>query len=129
GGRVGALEKFEKRLARIGGLAHRLIGQDELADFLAVIRALWLDLRIGKAGRLRIGIGIKRGLAKAAIARPKAGAADLVRIGFAIDRIRNIRVAWRRGRAVAREAGDRAIEAAPEKMHRAHLADEMPAKG
>src|SRR5689334_519752 len=74
GSLVGALQKVEKRGGGVGRLAHRLIRQDEFADFLAVIRASRLDLCIGEAGRLRIGIGIEGGLAKAAIAGPKARA-------------------------------------------------------
>src|SRR5437667_3552596 len=82
GGRgVGALQEIEQQLARRGGLADRVIGQDELADLLAVIAGIRLDLGIAKAGRLRVGVAIKGGLAEAAIARPKAAAADLVRIG------------------------------------------------
>src|SRR5204863_5926012 len=127
-GLVGALQKFEQCRARVGGSANRLIGQDKFADVLVVVARARSDLGVGKAGRLRIGVGVEGGLSKAAIARPKAGAADLVRIGLAVDRIRNIRIAWRRGRAAARKARYREIEAAPEKMHRAHLADEMPAK-
>src|SRR5205814_9677576 len=116
------------RLDLIAGLAHRRIGQAEFGGVLVVVARARSDLGVGKAGRLRIGVGIKRGLAKAAIARQKARAADLVRIGLAVDRIRNIRVAWR-GRAAARKARYREIEAAPEKMHRADLADKAPAEG
>src|SRR5213075_2169682 len=43
--------------------------------------------------------------------------------------IRNVRVAWRRGRAAARKARYREIEAAPEKMYRADLPDKAPAEG
>src|ERR1051326_3247959 len=38
GSLVGALQKVEKRGGGVGRLAHRLIRQDEFADFLAVIR-------------------------------------------------------------------------------------------
>src|ERR1051325_1098575 len=129
GGLIGGLQKIEKRGGGVGGLAYRVIRQDEFADFLAVIRASRLDLCVGEAGRLRIGIGIERGLAKTAIAGPKPRTADLVRIRLAIDRIRNVWVAGWRRRAAAGKARHREIEAAPEEMHRADLAGEAGAEG
>src|SRR6185437_11226020 len=85
--------------------------------------------RLGEARRLGIGIAEERGLAEAAVARPEAAAADLVRIGFLHDPGAEVRrLAHQRGRPAPGEARDRQVEAAPEEMHRADLAEERRAE-
>src|SRR5271157_5945889 len=78
------------------------------------------DFVIRKAGRLGCGVRVKSRTLDVAPARPESGAADFVRIGFARDGIR----AGALGSATSGEARHRVIEAAPEEMDRAGLADE-----
>ena len=70
---------------RIGRVPHGVVGQQKLAKLPVEIRSLRFQRRLGKPGRRRIGIGIKRRLVVAAAARPKARARHLVRIGLAGD--------------------------------------------
>ena len=82
-----------------------------------------------KARGLGIGVGIERGIIDRAAARPEAGAADFVRIGLAGDRVGQMRhAAGMARRAAAGKARHREIEAAPEEMHRARLAEKAGAE-
>ena len=111
------------------GRAHGVVGQDEFAERLAEERRVRPHLRRAEARWLRIGIGIERRIIDRAAARPEAGAADFVRIGFAGHRIGQIRhAAGMARRAPAGEARHREIETAPEEMHRARLAEEAGAE-
>src|SRR5262249_9586250 len=74
-------------------------------------------------------IGIERRIVDRPTAGPEAGAAYLVRIGLAGDRVRQMRDAARMARrGSTREAGHREIEASPEEMHRARLAEKAGAE-
>src|SRR5579883_285796 len=75
-----------------------------------------------ESGRLGRGVGIKRRAFDLASSGPESGAAGFVRIGLARDRVGPLR------RRSAGEPSDRQIEAAPEEMHRAALADEARTK-
>src|SRR5436190_6488586 len=123
-GRVGAIAEVEQRPARRGGASHIVVLQPELAGRAVVERGVGPDRRRAELGRLGGGIGIEGRIGRGRIARPPADAADLVRVAFAGDRV-GLR---HRRRAPAGEAGDAEIEAAPEEMHRARLADEAAAE-
>src|SRR4029077_2826071 len=101
---------------------------DEFAEILGVRRRAWSDFRLAEAGGLRIGVAIEGGLSEAAIARPEAAAADLVRIRLAVGGVRDHRIAGRRRRWAAGEARHGEIEAAPKEMHRAGLAEKARPK-
>src|SRR5207302_6500646 len=79
--------------------------------------------------RLRIGIDVICGPPVAAVAGPKAAAADLVRIGLPHDPTPDIRsISCGRRRATTRKAGDRQIETTPEEMHRTDLSEKARTK-
>src|SRR5205814_6447 len=85
--------------------------------------------RVAEPWRLRIGVGIERGLRVRIAAGPEAGTADFVRIGLARDAVGQPGHAARmQRRAPAGKARDGEIETAPEKMHRAHLAEKAGAE-
>src|SRR5436190_17741211 len=48
GGGVGALQEFEQSFVRRGGLADRVVGQNEFADVLVVIAGARPDRRLAK---------------------------------------------------------------------------------
>src|SRR5208283_3491229 len=73
-----------------------------------------------KAGGLGRCVRVKRWALYVASTGPESGAADFVRIGFARDGVD----AGTLGSATSGEARHRMIEAAPEEMRRAGLADE-----
>ena len=124
-GVVGAHQERQQDAVRVTGIAHRLIGQNIFAEILVVIRFGGLNRRRGKAGRLRIGVGVKCGMGKPVIAGPEAGAAHLMRIGFLRHCVAKMGYAARmQRRPAAGKARDRQVEAAPEEMHRAAFADE-----
>src|SRR5207237_7701685 len=126
---IGGLQEFEQRLIGIISRPHGVVRQDELAERLAEERRFWLHARGAKARRLRIGIGIERGIIDCTGTRPEAGAAYFVRISLKGDRIGQVRhAAGMAGRATAGKPRHREIEAAPEEMHRARLAEEAGAE-
>jgi hypothetical protein len=90
-GLIGALQKIEQRLVRRRRGAYGIVGQDEFAQCLVEERSLRLDLRGAEARRFGIGVGIERGIVDRTATRPEAGAALLVRIGFAGDSVRQVR--------------------------------------
>ena len=91
--------------------------------------AAWRDLPVAKASRFRIGVGIEGGARKGLVSRPETGAAHLVRIGFARDVIgQSGHAAWMGRGGSSGEPRDREIEAAPEEMDRARLADKAAAE-
>src|SRR5690606_33761277 len=121
---VSALEEREQRRIRITCDTHCVVGQQELVELLAEEAFLRLDDGRAETLWLRIGVGVERGVDSAA-ARPESGAADLVRIRLLSDLVRQRRNAARmERRRPSGEAGGRKIEAAPEEVHRAALADE-----
>src|SRR6516225_10212681 len=84
---------------------------------------------VAEARGFGIGIGVKRSLRKSIIAWPEAGAADLMRIGFAGDRVRQPGDAAGVERSrPSRETGHSEVEAAPKEMNRARLAQKASAK-
>src|SRR4051812_33862062 len=94
-------------------------------------RRLWLHPMILEPHRLWICISIEGRLllAPQTGARPEARARELVRIRLLHHPIGTVRytsrVLWR---GSSREARHRQVETAPEKVHRAHLANEARAK-
>src|SRR6478672_9018027 len=104
-GLVAALQELQQHLVRRSRGAHRLVGQDELPDVL-FLYAGGSHRRFAETGGLGIGIGVERRLAEAAIARPEAAAADLVRIGLLHHPVAEVRaVARERRRGAAGKAG------------------------
>src|SRR5215831_11777050 len=80
-------------------------------------------------GRRRIRVRIKGRVLYARAASPESRTTDLVRVGLAHHRRRHPGNAAReRRRSPPRETRHGQIEAAPEKMHGARLADESCAK-
>ncbi len=61
-----------------------VIRQDEFAK-ICLEGAAWRDLPVAEASRFGIGVGIEGRARKGLVSRPEAGAAHLVRIGFARD--------------------------------------------
>jgi hypothetical protein len=119
--RIGGREKVEQHGVGIGSLPNHVIGQDELTESLVVESPRGYG-RITKTLRLGIGIRIERRLRKSIAAGPEARAADLVRIGFARDRIRQAgHAAGMLRRPASGKARHGEIEAAPEEMHRARF--------
>ena len=84
---IGALQECEQRLVRLRGAAHGVVGQDELAQRLAEECRIGTDHRGAEARWLGIGVAVERRIVDRAAARPEAGAALLMRIGFAGNRV------------------------------------------
>ncbi len=82
-GGVGALEELENSILGRRGLAGCLVCQNEFVEFGAIGRTIGANSCIREPHRLRVGVGIEGRLAKAAVARPEATAADFMGIGFA----------------------------------------------
>src|SRR3954452_17134651 len=127
-GRIGRGEEIEQERVRIGRRPDGLVGQDELAE-------RWLEAGarrhnpVAEARRLRIGVGVERGAREGVVAGPKTGARELVRIGLARERVRQPRQAAGTGRRrPPRDPRHREVEAAPEEMHRARLAEKTGAE-
>src|SRR3546814_8593040 len=75
-----------------------------------------LHVPFAVARRLRPGVGVERGLAESR-AGPEAGAGQFMRIRLLHHPVRAVRRAARmQGRAAPREARNREIEGAPEKV-------------
>ena len=104
GGGVGRLEKREEELVGVGHAPDRLVGQHELAKLRVEPGAGWRR-SFAEAGRLGLGVCVERRVRKCVRARPEPGAAHLMRVGFAHDRVRQVRgAAGVGGRAPTREA-------------------------
>src|SRR5215469_10442751 len=88
---VGALRKVEKDLIGLEGSAHRVVGQDELAQFGLVESCIWLNFRLSESQRFRVRIGIEDWRRRSRVAGPKTQAAYFLRIGLARDLIRQMR--------------------------------------
>src|SRR5579864_3678854 len=82
------------------------------------------QLGFAEFSRLRGGIGIEGRLLHVASAGPETNTAYLVRISLAGDDVGSGTL----GRAAAGKAGDRQIEAAPEKMDRTRFTQEARAE-
>ena len=123
-GVVRALQKLQQRGVGRGGGTNGVIGQNEFLQILAEKCAVRQDRGRGETGRRGIGVGIKGWVVDSAAARPKTRAADLVRIGFTDNCVREMRNTSRvKRRAASGEACHGEVEAAPEKMNRAAFAD------
>src|SRR5664280_906515 len=120
GGFVCALQKLQQGILGRAGVADIVVHQQEFAK-LGVIESFPGTHGLPcKSFRLRGGIGIKCRRRDFAASGPEAGAAYLVGISFARNRV-GART-FRRG--PPREAGYSKIEASPEKMHRTDLTNE-----
>src|SRR5262249_19157221 len=123
GGGVGLLQESEQEPVGIVRALHGVVGQDELPE-PGVIEGLGAgETRLAVALRLRVGVDEERCAALTARAGPEAAARALVRIGLGDHPGGDVgRAPFRRRRRAAGEARHRQVEAAPEEMHRAHLA-------
>src|SRR5438093_1080516 len=72
---VCALRKVEKDLIRLFSSAHRVVRQDEFAQFGLVESRTRLNFRLCESRRFRIGIGIEDWRRRSRIAGPKTEAA------------------------------------------------------
>src|SRR5688572_19834440 len=89
-GLVGGLEKRAEEGVGLGGFAHDVVRQHELAEVRTVEGALRLHHCLREAGRLGIGVGIKGGVRNGATAGPEAATADFVRVRLARNPIRQV---------------------------------------
>ena len=127
--RIGALEELHQRLPWVARGSHPIVRQDELAKLLAEERLDRAHRGGGKAFWRRIGIGVESRVIDRPAARPEAGARHFMGIGFPGHGIGQMRHAAGMGRgAPAGKPRHREIEAAPEEMHRAHLAEKRRAE-
>ena len=125
GGHISRLQELEQRAVGIVRRPNNVVRQDELVQVSAVERLRRRDLRIRKTSRLRIRVGVVRGVGDRPTASPESAAADLVRVGLARDAIREVRNAARvLRRGPPRETRHGQIERAPEEVHRTALANE-----
>src|SRR3546814_3433685 len=89
--------------------------------FRSKVRRSRLHAALAVARRFRPGVGVERGLAESR-AGPEAGAGQFMRIRLLHHPVRAVRRAARmQGRAAPREARNREIEGAPEKVRGTRL--------
>src|SRR5262245_32304460 len=125
GGRlICALQKSHQRLIRLFCPSYDFVRQNELFHHWVVVSLVGLRAPAGEPIRLWVSVGIEDRYGRGVAARPEPGAADFVRVGFADDKIRGVRHALMFGRASPGKSRHCQIEAPPEKMNRAALADE-----
>jgi hypothetical protein len=122
-GFVGGLTKVEERGAGRWGAANIVIHENELVELRVVPGGVRAHARFAEAWWLGSHVVIE-GWPFEAAAGPKADAADLVGIGFAGD---GIGAGAFRGGATGK-TGDGMVEATPEKVHGAGLAEEAGAE-
>jgi hypothetical protein len=127
---VSALQKFQERMLGIGCRAHRIVRQNEFAEFLREERLTRAYCCRGKIRGRRIGVGIEGRIGdRPCTARPEAGTRHFMRIGFLRDDILHMRhAAWMTRRLSARKPRHGEIETAPKEMHRARLAEKARAE-
>src|SRR5262249_55015544 len=125
GGIVGALRKVEQCLIWLFGDAHRVVRQDEFAQLGLVKGGVWLNFCLSKSGRFWICVRIKDWRRRICVSGPETETADLLRVGLARDRIRQMRDSTRMRRCLPPgKSRHRQIKTAPEKMHRTAFAAE-----
>src|SRR6266568_2324639 len=118
-GFVGALKKLQQRQLRRGSAAHIVIKQEEFSQILTV-ESLLRTNRGGRQSRwFWSGIGIESRGRETVIARPEPTTDHFMRVGFP----RHAIGPWTLWRAPSRKKGECQVEAAPEKMDGAALAD------
>ena len=84
---IGGRQKVKQQSVGLGRITDGVVGQNEFAQHPVVAGTRRYRL-VAETGRFGIGIGIKGSLRKASLPGPEPGAANLVRIGFASDGIR-----------------------------------------
>ena len=85
---VGALRKVEEDLIRRFSSAHRVVRQDEFAQFGLVESRFRLNFRLCKSRRFRIRIGIENWRRRGGVAGPKTETAYFLTVGLARNRVR-----------------------------------------
>src|SRR5262245_44832022 len=88
GGVVGALGKVEEYLIGLFSSAHRVVRQDEFAQFGLVESRIRLNFRSCESRRFRVGIGIEDWCRRNRVAGPKTQAAYFLRVGLARECVR-----------------------------------------
>src|SRR6185437_3314870 len=121
---VGTLGEFEQRGCGIVRGADGVVRQQEFTQLRVVESLRGTDFALAKTRRLGRRISVKHRRLEFAASGPPSQAAHFVRVCLAGHSVR----AGAFGRAASREARGREIEAAPEKMYGAGLADESRAK-
>ena len=122
GCRIGGGQEIKQQSLGLGSIADSVVGQNEFAQ-RSVIASPRCHRSVAETRRLGIGIGIEGRLRKSLAAGPEPGAADLMRISFAGDGVRQ--PGYAAGMARCRppgKTGHREIEAAPKEMDRARFA-------
>src|SRR5579864_943265 len=121
---VSGLAEIEECRARVGRVSDIVISQQEFLHLLVVPRLRRLHGIIPEPSWFRRHVCIKRRVVHTFTARPPTNAAHLVRISLPRNYVRPRPLR----RPLPRKSRDCEIEAPPEKMHWAVLADESPAK-
>ena len=85
---VGALRKVEEDLIRLFASAHRVVRQDEFAQFGLVESRIRLNFRPCESRRFRIRIRIEEWRRRGRVAGPKTETAYFLTVGLARDRVR-----------------------------------------
>src|SRR4029077_5819371 len=114
----------------VGG-AHRVVGQIVLVQVVVPESLRRAYRRRSEARRGWRGVGIESRVVDTLTTGPEAGARTFVRVGIELDRRRHVghgTARRERRRLAPRETGHGEIEAAPEEMDRAALADEARAE-
>src|SRR5262245_35785419 len=125
GGLVGALKELHQDRARIPSRTDCLVGKEELAELRVEERLRGTDLRPSEALRRWIRIRVERGVLDSAAPGPESRGRDLVAVGLARHRVGEARNAsWVPGGRSPGESGHREVEAPPEEVDRARLAQE-----
>jgi hypothetical protein len=83
--RISRHQEIEEEAVGIGRGTKLVIAKNEFAELRVEIGAS-RDSAVAETLGLRIGVGIEGGVRKSLVAGPEAGAAHLMRIGFARDR-------------------------------------------
>src|SRR5579884_1080015 len=122
-GFVAALEKIQQGLFRRGSTAHVIVAQEEFTHLLTVERRCRTERGGFESNWGRRGVRVESRGREMVIAGPEA-TTDLFMRGSVLRDGISACVCWR---APTREEGQRQIEAAPEKLDRATLADKVRA--
>src|SRR4029077_5270712 len=85
---VGALRKVEKDLIWLFASAHRVVRQNEFAQFGLVESSIRLNFRPCESRRFRIRIRIEEGRRSSRVAGPKTETAYFLTVGLARDGVR-----------------------------------------
>jgi hypothetical protein len=86
GGGIGGGQEIEQQSVWVGGSTGHIVREDELPKGRVELGALCYR-PVAEACRLRIGVGVEGGMREGVVAWPEPGAAHLVRVGLARNRV------------------------------------------